>query len=207
MSDQLVTVTGRYVLADDTPAQGTVLLTPVVVAGMSADTKRLVTRHSVAGRLDPQGTVTLTVLASDDPDWMVDGPVLYEVAEYIAGARGKAYQVHIPGPGISTWYPFPRAPAMYSATSYRTGPSTIQSGSSDARTVRVTVPSESRRPTTECLVTSRFTAADMPATTTGVSRTVPCAGVSSARTYRPVTVTSWSLITAPLRPGCRGRRR
>jgi hypothetical protein len=30
---------------------------------------------------------------------MVDGPVLYQVAEYIAGARGKGYQVHIPGPG------------------------------------------------------------------------------------------------------------
>jgi hypothetical protein len=99
MSDVLVEVHGTYVLADGTPAAGSVLLTPVAVAGMSAAVKRLVTRHSVVGRLDGQGSVTLHVLASDDPDWMVDGPVLYEVAEYIAGARGKAYQVHIPGPG------------------------------------------------------------------------------------------------------------
>jgi hypothetical protein len=76
-----------------------VLLTPVVVAGMSADVKRLVTRHSVMARLDTDGKFTVAVLASDDPDWMVDGPVLYQVAEYIAGARGKGYQVHIPGPG------------------------------------------------------------------------------------------------------------
>jgi hypothetical protein len=99
VTSQLVTVTGTYVLADDTPASGTVLLVPVVVAGMSADTKRLVTRHAVAARLDSEGTISTAVLASDDPDWMVDGPVLYQVAEYIAGARGKAYIVHIPGPG------------------------------------------------------------------------------------------------------------
>jgi hypothetical protein len=99
MSGTLVQVVASYVLADDTPAQGTVLLTPVTVAGMSADTKRLVTRHSVAARLDSGGAIDVSVLASDDPDWMVDGPVLYEVAEYIAGARGKGYLVHIPGPG------------------------------------------------------------------------------------------------------------
>jgi hypothetical protein len=95
----LVQVTGRYALADDTPAAGTVLLTPVAVAGMSDGTKRLITRHSVMSRLDEEGVASFQVLASDDPGWMTDGPVLYEVAEYIAGARGKAYQVFIPGPG------------------------------------------------------------------------------------------------------------
>jgi hypothetical protein len=51
--------------------------------------------------LDEDGSVSLHVLASDDPDWHTDGPVLYEVREDITGAGGWVlnYVVHVPGPG------------------------------------------------------------------------------------------------------------
>jgi hypothetical protein len=101
MSGQLVTVNRRVVHPDNTPAQGTVSLTPVIEAGNTAPDKRLVVRGTVSGTLDEDGSVSLHVLASDDPDWHTDGPVLYEVREDITGAGGWVlnYVVHVPGPG------------------------------------------------------------------------------------------------------------
>lgn len=52
MSDQLVTVTGTYWAADNVADRGTVALYPVAVAGMSAQTRRLVTQRAVAADLD-----------------------------------------------------------------------------------------------------------------------------------------------------------
>lgn len=99
MSGLLVEVVARYINADGVPSTGTVSLNPVQVAGNTVPDKRLVTKHSVAATLDSQGMATLRVLASDDPDWNVEGGVLYEVREYIIGGRGRSHLVYITGPG------------------------------------------------------------------------------------------------------------
>jgi hypothetical protein len=99
MSDRPVTVVARYENADGVPAKGNVSLTPVQVAGNSLPDKRLVTRHTVVEPLDSDGRVSMQVLASDDPDWRVPEGVPYEVREYMAGGRGRAYIVFIAGPG------------------------------------------------------------------------------------------------------------
>jgi hypothetical protein len=94
-----VAVTGRYVAADDTPAAGSVLLTPLILAGNMQPDKRLVTSNTVATALAADGSLAVEVLASNDPDWNVPDGVLYEVAEYIDGTHVHRYAVFIPGPG------------------------------------------------------------------------------------------------------------
>lgn len=95
MSDIPVTVTGTYVDATNTPCVGRVTFRPVAQT-RNASTARIVTQRTVAADLDGTGTLSVTLIASDDQDWVSDGDVLYEVREHITDVGAFAYRVALP---------------------------------------------------------------------------------------------------------------
>ena len=99
MTDTLITVTGTYVDAHDTPLSGRVTFAPLIQAG-NADPKRIVTTKRVSADLDVDGAFTVDLIASDDADWQTDGAVYYRVEEWLAdGTPVNRYVVALPAAG------------------------------------------------------------------------------------------------------------
>lgn len=98
MSDTLVTVTGTYVDASDSPCTGTVAFRPVAPAG-NTSTARLVYDLYVDATLDANGALSVDLVASDDDDWALDGPLQYYVLENIQGRQQRGYIISVEGPG------------------------------------------------------------------------------------------------------------
>lgn len=89
----MITVRGRYATADSMPAKGRVTLTPEIGAPLEVPPS-IVVPAGVTAMLDQFGDLTLVVMASDDPEWLTDGPVPYRVTEVIVGvSQPRSYYV------------------------------------------------------------------------------------------------------------------
>jgi hypothetical protein len=99
MGDTTATVTGLYLAADNTPATGTVYMSPCVRAG-NGQTSRIVTEKRVWADLDANGAVSFDVIPSDDPDWHTTGEVVYLVEERLHQLEHRAYYVGVPSTGL-----------------------------------------------------------------------------------------------------------
>jgi len=98
MSDTLVTVNAVYQDATGNPCTGTVAFRPVVPAG-NTDTSRIVYDLYVDTDLDASGALSVDLVASDDADWALDGPLQYYVLENIDGRQQRGYTIQVEGPG------------------------------------------------------------------------------------------------------------
>ena len=117
-ANELITVTGTWTRADDTPEEGIVHLRPYLVAVDTSPDPRIVTRASVSAVLDDTGAITTAVVASDDDGWQTTGPVPYVVTEHLAGAR-RSWVAYLLGPGpvdLSTVTPVDEAPLSVAPT-------------------------------------------------------------------------------------------
>src|SRR6188508_961778 len=94
----LVTVTGDFGHADDTPAQGTVWLAPWLDAVHTDPDPVLVTRARVHADLDGTGAFSVSVYGSEDPAWQTTGPVPYLVKWTVSGSYQERL-VFIPAGG------------------------------------------------------------------------------------------------------------
>ena len=92
-------VTATYTTAQGTPATGTVYLSPVVRVG--TNDPRIITEKRVWADLDVAGSISVDVLASDDPSWLTDGDeVPYLVEERLDGLPFRSYWVVVPTLGL-----------------------------------------------------------------------------------------------------------
>ena len=95
----LVVVFGTVLLADGTPASGDVWWYPQVSAVVGDDPPVVSTEGGVRAPLDPDGSWTVSVVASDDETWLTDGPVPYRVVFQTTGLnREYTTLVYQPGP-------------------------------------------------------------------------------------------------------------
>lgn len=88
----LITVTGTYLKSDGSPCKGVVKFTPSLdVATPGA----LLPTVAVAERLDAFGAFTVSLAATDDPDWSAPG-WHYIVDEIITGRNTRTYNIIAP---------------------------------------------------------------------------------------------------------------
>ena len=86
----MATVTATYTDATGDPATGTVYLSPVVRVGTSDP--RIVTEKRAWADLDVQGSISIDVLASDDPSWLTDD----DEVPYLVGDRSNPNHLELP---------------------------------------------------------------------------------------------------------------
>ena len=98
MSDVPITVSGVFADAAGVPASGRVTFRPHVQA-RNTSTTRIVTRRTVTADLDENGAFTVTVVASDDSDWLTAGSIRYEVDQRLVGCDRETYTVALDGVG------------------------------------------------------------------------------------------------------------
>ncbi|MFC8273762.1 hypothetical protein ACFUJR_14815 [Streptomyces sp. NPDC057271] len=89
-----VTVTGTYVHADGTPFKGKLLFRPEPAILTSA-THGVLLLGTIEATLDEQGAVSVTLLATDDPDVTPTGWT-YRVTERWYDAPGRSYPLSLP---------------------------------------------------------------------------------------------------------------
>lgn len=89
-----VTVRGRYVYLNGTPATGDVKFTGKVVA-TSAATDTIIVPNTIVAALDAAGQFVVALPATDDPDVMPNGWT-YTVVENLVGGGGRTYDIDIP---------------------------------------------------------------------------------------------------------------
>lgn len=92
----MTTVSGTYLVADDTPARGEVVfqLTP---PAMDVDGNQR-TSEPVRAPLDNLGAFTVDLIP--DPDLVVDGQALYVVTENVSGLNGRTWNLLVDGAPI-----------------------------------------------------------------------------------------------------------
>lgn len=98
----LATVTGTYTNATGDPAAGTVYLSPVSRA--STSDPRIVTEGRIWSDLDVNGSISIDVLASDDPSWLLeDGSegMPYLVEERLSHVPFRSYWAIVPSTGLN----------------------------------------------------------------------------------------------------------
>lgn len=89
-----VTITGRYVYLDGTPAVGTVRFTGKVVATSGA-TNTVILPSTVVANLDVDGAFTVQLPATDDPD-VLPNNWTYSVEERFNNGGGRKYDIDVP---------------------------------------------------------------------------------------------------------------
>jgi hypothetical protein len=94
----LVEVVGTYAAADGSFERGRVVFKPMVHASHEAATSTVFTLAPVSASLSDQGHFSVSLAASDDPGWHLDGPLPYKVLERLTGSQ-RSYYVYIYGPG------------------------------------------------------------------------------------------------------------
>lgn len=89
-----VTVRGKYVYLDGSPARGLIRFTGKVIA-TSAATKTMIIPATVTATLDENGQFTVPVPATNDPDIQPNGWT-YSVSEDLSNGGGRVYDIDIP---------------------------------------------------------------------------------------------------------------
>lgn len=89
-----VTVRGRYVYLNGTPATGEIKFTGKVVA-TSAATDTIIVPNTIVATLDAAGQFVVSLPATDDPD-VVPNDWTYTVIENLIGGGGRTYDIDIP---------------------------------------------------------------------------------------------------------------
>lgn len=117
-----VTVTGKFTLLDGSPAQGKVRFTGKVVV-TSAATKTNVVPTSIVAILDANGSFSVPLPATDDPDIQPNGWT-YRVQEELTTGGGRTYEMVVPiaakGSGLDLSTVAPIAPSMGDPTAFVT---------------------------------------------------------------------------------------
>lgn len=94
----MATVTATYTNAAGAPASGEVYLSPAV---REAHDVTIITEQRVWASLDVNGSVSIEVLASDDPAWKTTGEVAYLVEERLTHVPFRSYYVTVPTAGLN----------------------------------------------------------------------------------------------------------
>jgi hypothetical protein len=81
----MVTVYDTLLLPDGTPAKGMVTFTLAVAA---PDDQAIYTAAPVVAEVCPDGSFSVELVASDDPDWRTNGPIPYIVSAATNGLAG-----------------------------------------------------------------------------------------------------------------------
>lgn len=89
-----VTVKGRYVYLDGSPASGQIKFTGKVVTTSTA-TDTIIVPNTIVATLDAAGQFSVQVPATDDPDVQPNGWT-YQVQETLTGGGGRTYNIEVP---------------------------------------------------------------------------------------------------------------
>lgn len=87
-----ITVSGKYLKADGSPATGTVEFVPSITA---VTLGALLPITAVTETLDNTGAFSVVLAATDDPDWTATG-FTYKVRERIDGSVKREYNIQVP---------------------------------------------------------------------------------------------------------------
>lgn len=93
------TVTARYTDAQGNPVTGTVYISPAARAGIG-EPPDIVVEKRVWADLDVNGAMSIEVIPSDDPGWLIDGNMPYLVEERLNGLPFRAYWIGVPDAGV-----------------------------------------------------------------------------------------------------------
>jgi hypothetical protein len=89
------TVTGTFIVTDGTPARGSVRFTAEAAYALDAAANVILVSLSRTVRLDEDGSFTVTLAATDDPD-LVPADFTYRVRPMIDGLPMPAFSVSVP---------------------------------------------------------------------------------------------------------------
>lgn len=90
-----ITVSGKFVRPDGTPAAGVVRFTPSITAVTPG---AIVPISPLAVSLDDAGAFSVILAATDDPQWVAAG-FTYTVTEQVRGAQERSYSIEVPAAG------------------------------------------------------------------------------------------------------------
>lgn len=117
-----ITVRGKYVYLDGTPARGLIRFTGKIIA-TSASTKTIIIPATVSAALDENGQFSVLVPATNDPDIQPNGWT-YTVSEELSNGGGRSYDIDIPlaaaASGIDLSTVAPVSPASGGPTAFVT---------------------------------------------------------------------------------------
>lgn len=109
----MVTVTGRWTAADDTPMSGLIAFTPNV-ALTNADEQQIILPSPVVAHLDETGAISVDLIATDDADYTPSGWV-WQVSERLKQGE-RTYLIELPSSpdpvDLSTLVPVLDAPPV-----------------------------------------------------------------------------------------------
>jgi hypothetical protein len=89
------TVTGTFIVTDGTPARGSVRFTAEAAYALDATANVILVSLSRTVRLDENGSFTVTLAATDDPD-LVPADFTYRVRPMIDGLPMPAFSISVP---------------------------------------------------------------------------------------------------------------
>lgn len=110
-----VTVKGRYVYLDGSPATGQIKFTGKVVT-VSTATDTIIVPNTIVATLDAAGQFSVQLPATNDPDVQPNGWT-YQVQETLTGGGGRTYNIDVPisakltGIDLSDVAPVPPGPS------------------------------------------------------------------------------------------------
>lgn len=93
------TVTATYTDTQGNPMVGTVYISPAARAG-NGEPPAIVVEKRVWADLDVSGSISIDVIPSDDPGWLIDGEMPYLVEERLSGLPFRAYWIGVPETGV-----------------------------------------------------------------------------------------------------------
>lgn len=89
-----VTVKGRFVYLDGSPARGVIRFTGKVPA-ISAATQTIIVPATITATLDADGQFSVALPATNDPDIQPNGWT-YSVSEELSNGGGRGYEIDVP---------------------------------------------------------------------------------------------------------------
>lgn len=97
-SDHMIQVVARFCDSGGAHAEGAVVFRPMQPSERGGERPLVITRSPVVETPLVEGALDVRLVASDDPEWMVEAPVVYRIME-IVGGRSATWCAPIYGPG------------------------------------------------------------------------------------------------------------
>lgn len=94
----MVPVVCQYLRSDGALEVGSVLFRPIVSGSIGGADPRVYTVSFIEARLDAYARISLELVDSSDPGWMMDMPMPYKVVERLGGSM-QSYYIYVNGPG------------------------------------------------------------------------------------------------------------